>query len=94
MRARKHPGDTHGPAARPSQPDAPANGNASPLYFLNIPTQITPSNKLLKVIVKVEIEFTIYQAPGAKLVLPAIETLTEYKPLYEPSLRSNPVESN
>ena len=76
------------------QPGAAANGNASPLYFLNIPTQITPSNKLLKVIVKVEIEFTIYQAPGAKLVLPALDTLTEYKPFYEPALRSNPVESN
>lgn len=75
-------------------PGAAANGNASPLYFLNIPTQITPSNKLLKVIVKVEIEFTIYQAPGAKLVLPALDTLTEYKPFYEPALRSNPVESN
>lgn len=75
-------------------PGAAENGNASPMYFLNIPTTITPSNKLLKVIVKVEIEFKIYQAPGAKLVLPALDTLSEYKPLYEPALRSNPVESN
>ncbi|MGB8955851.1 MAG: hypothetical protein WCC10_10795 [Tumebacillaceae bacterium] len=77
-----------------NQPGATSNANVSPLYFLNIPSTITPSNKLLKVVVKVEIDFTIYQAPGAKLVLPALDTLSEYKPFYEPTLRSNPVESN
>jgi len=83
------------PAAPPDSPTPAPTTGASPITFLYQPVMlgVEARREVKNTIVKLDIDFTIYFAPSAGKLLPPLSEFDLYKPVYDPTNRTNPVES-